>query len=43
MDRKELLKERNNTSTKETKILLVLTYNRSPQNNISESPGTFYL
>ena len=29
MDRKETLKERGNTTSKETKILLVLTYNRS--------------
>ena len=29
MDRKEILKERGNTTSKETKILLVLTYNRS--------------
>ena len=29
MDRKEILKERCNTTSKETKILLVLTYTRS--------------
>ena len=32
MDRKELLKERDNTTSKEIKIPLVLTYSRSLQN-----------
>ena len=32
MDREELLKERENNTSKETKIPLVLTYNRSLPN-----------
>ena len=32
MDRKEILKEKNNTTSKETKIPLALTYNRRLSN-----------
>ena len=42
MDRNKLLKERDNTTSKETKILLVLTYNQSLP-NISKVFQTFYL